>query len=167
MIIGARIVDSAAEETEDLPAGVYCSMGHVRGSLDVVCLVARAWLTGQAGGLGANAVTEDRAVGVLVCVFGTVRYDLGAEGRVGMALICPWCMPIQAGRPEDESTRGPRDTDQAPRVERGLKVGKSKDGNHQSQVRLRHTPARPGRSISKEQQIPPRVGPGRAGAGQV
>lgn len=82
-------------------------------------------------------------MGVLVCVFGTVRYDLGVEGRVGTALICPWCMPIQAGRPEDESTRGPRDTDQAPRVERGVKLGKSgRQSSESSQAPSHtHTPA--------------------------
>lgn len=91
MIIGARIVDSAAEGTEDLPAGAYCALGHVRGSLAVVCLVVRAWLTGQIGGLGANAVTEDRAVGVLVCVcvcvwYGPVWFGRGGQGRHGADL---------------------------------------------------------------------------------
>lgn len=44
-------------------------------------------------------------MGVLDGVFGTVRHGLVAEGRVGPSLIRPWCMPIKAGRPEDESTR--------------------------------------------------------------
>lgn len=73
--------------------------------MDVVCLVVRAWLawlSDRAGGLGANAVTEDRAVGVLEleCVWVRSGMILVAEGRVGRPLICPWCMPIKVGRPE-------------------------------------------------------------------
>lgn len=56
-----------------MPAGANCVLcagartlnGGKGAWTDVVCLIVRAWLSEQAGGLGANAVTEDRAVGVL------------------------------------------------------------------------------------------------------
>lgn len=53
----------------------WCVPCSVLGPLDVVCSVVRAWLSG----LGANAVTEDRAVGVL-------------------ELECVWCRPVWFGR---------------------------------------------------------------------
>lgn len=67
-----------------MPAGAYCtvSAGARTGALDVVCLVVRGWLSGQTGGLGANAVTRGSCCGC-VGVFGTVRYGLVAEGREG------------------------------------------------------------------------------------
>lgn len=52
-------------------------------------------------------MTENRAVGVLDGVFGTVRHGLVAEGRVGPSLIRSWCMPIKAGRPERSDRHRP------------------------------------------------------------
>lgn len=57
------------------------------------------WRTGRECG--------DKRIVLWVCWsvwYGPVWSGCGGAGKA-RPLICPWCMPIKVGRPEDESTR--------------------------------------------------------------